>query len=240
MVKVSMIATGFVASIASVLGFHTPPLYDAPTQSIVDTVVPVEEVAAAVEFDCVVSDGFVRTVLRDHGVKPYIVYIANAGYVGSNTVRKQFATLGRIDSTRVGFKKYGVALQRTYHDLLRRYQANQLKMDTTDIAIQHFLASLLQKDDAIQQARTDVPIIYAVEVVGSPASIDSLSRDARIVNLHRRSGFQWQNAITIPQPPMALRAATVANQYVAQVKMLNRRAVRERLESLVTTANLTE
>ncbi len=186
MKKVATLLIGIVVALAYfVVGMTSPSPTKAELSPEDVGSSSVASSEAAISFGQVLSDAQVRQFLQQYNLKPTAIYMASAGQLGVHRVSPAKASAASVAEARQVTMEMLKASEKSSKERAGRYLDKNPKeriLAEPDVAKEaRSMVGAIQQD---QQLRENInagqPIIYGVDVLGDPQSLQSALQDSMV------------------------------------------------------------
>lgn len=161
-------------------------------------------IPAAVSFGARLPDAQVEQVARRYGVLPYAVFMWSDGMSGAHRVENSDASLGVIAEARSATVAMKQKARESNRFRSQRFvDENPEERVASDQALAQrakFLLSAAEQNERIlTAARNGAPLIFALEVLGTPEQIRRLAQDPAVAAVE--PAVIVDGRVTVPTPP---------------------------------------
>ncbi len=168
-----------------------------------------QPIPALVSFGQLLADGQAEQLLKRHGVRGFAVYARAAGLTLTHRVRPEAASDGIIAAARQAFSAHlaeVVAAQAARRPrFAQRFSMDSLGNPSNLALARSTLRVFEHQQQSLSATRGTQPIVFAVEVLGTPAALQALAGDPLVVAFEPADIVQGAVQRPLPRLPSSLR-----------------------------------
>lgn len=194
---------------------------------------------ARLHFGAPIADSELRDLLRQYQSAPVAAYMVDSGLTGTYRAYNQPSADEFVGNARAeSVESFTKSLRGSVLSSLRRFadehaESEVVASESLQMQARSLLILRASLGNALAEARSGMPIIYAVEVAGTPAQFDRLRADARIKTLEVFSNVGDEIAAgNRPLPEI------IQQEYRdPSIQEMGARELYRRIKALVSSAN---